>query len=98
MCAVGSGTAQALGADGDCKCPSCSNVFAPCVLLDVQLQTVIGEKVAISLPIQRVKSLLGQQFSPGRTLAQVAVEQPQLMGQLQMADPSFVVLNYYYMN
>ena len=41
----------------------------PRVLLDTQLQTVIGEKVAISPLSLGVKTLLGEQISPGGTCA-----------------------------
>jgi hypothetical protein len=36
--------------------------------------------VAISLPSPEVKTLLGEQVSPGRTCAEQAVELPQLVG------------------
>jgi hypothetical protein len=52
----------------------------PRVLLDTQLQTVIGEKVAISPLSLGVKTLQGEQVSPGGTRAQTVVNQPQLRG------------------
>ena len=50
------------------------------MLLAAQIQTVIGEKVAISPSSSGVKTLLGEQVSPDRTHAQLVVEQPKLMG------------------
>ena len=76
----GSGTTQTLAADGDQTdpipasplflCPKCSSLAL--------LQTVIGEKVAISPLSLGVKALLGDQFSLFGTSAQRVVEQPQL--------------------
>jgi hypothetical protein len=44
------------------------------------LHTVIGEKVAVSLPSPGVKTLLGEQVFPCGTCEQRAVGQPQLKG------------------
>jgi hypothetical protein len=44
------------------------------------LHTIYGDKVALSPLSPRVKTLLGEQVSPGRTHAQRAVDQPQLTG------------------
>ena len=44
------------------------------------LHTIYGDKVALSPLSLRVKTLLGEQVSPGRTHAQRAVDQPQLTG------------------
>ena len=52
----------------------------PCVFLTAMLQTVIGEKMAISPLSPGVKALLGERVSPGGTCAQRAVEQTQLVG------------------
>jgi hypothetical protein len=51
------------------------------------LHTVIGEKVAVSPPSPEVKTLLGEQVSPGWTCAQWALEQPQLTN-LEILIPS----------
>ena len=72
---------QLLYANGDQKdsvrtiplflCPMC------CYLL--QFLTVIGEKVEISPLNLGVRTLLGEQLSPGETCVQRAVEQPQVL-------------------
>ena len=43
------------------------------------LHTIYGDKVALSPLSPRVKTLPGDQLSPGGTCVQRAVEQPQLM-------------------
>jgi hypothetical protein len=49
------------------SCPSYSTVLMPHVLLAILLQTVIGEKMAISPLSLREKALLGEKVSPGGT-------------------------------
>lgn len=58
--------------------PGCCTVLAPHVLLAAQIQTVIGEKLAISPLSLGVKPLQGEPFSPGRTSVQRCVAQLQL--------------------
>jgi hypothetical protein len=50
------------------------------VFLATQLQKIIEEKIAISPLNPGVKTLLGEQVSPGRTTSQQAMNQPQLRG------------------
>jgi hypothetical protein len=77
----GCGTAEALGAAGHMKDPVPAAPLS-CTLCDRHLSrlTVIGDKVTISPLNPGMRTLLGEQLSPGRTCVQQAVEQPQLLG------------------
>ena len=62
------------------SCPSHSTDPVPYVSFAAPLQTVVGEKVAISTPSLGVKAPLEEQLYPCGTSAQLSVEQPELLG------------------
>jgi hypothetical protein len=72
-------SSQVQMADQKDSVPAASLFLYP-VCSSPPLQTVIGEKVAISTPCLEVEALLGEQLSPDRTCAQWAFYWPFKLG------------------
>jgi hypothetical protein len=82
LCTEGSGTAHSLCADADWKDPFLASPLILCPVCSwlALLHAVIGEKVAFSPLSLGVKAFLGEEGASVRTLAQQAMDEPQLRG------------------